>query len=188
MIKTPRLILRPPKEQDIEPVHKAINKMWDELQKWMSWSEDGANTKEAVATYIERTKSQYNEGSLPIFGFDKNTNDFVVASGLVLLENKEQKEFCTGYWVSKAHWGNGYAQEAANACIRYGFKQMGATMVHTDYYEGNEKSRKIIEKLGFTHSQTLSGAHKRFFDDRIVDVHHYVMLDPSVLPPLTLSY
>lgn len=188
MIVTPRLLLRPPEDQDIEPVYEAMNTMWDELQKWMSWSEDGQNTKESVAAYINLTKEQFRQGNLPIFGFDKTSGDFVVASGLIALEDRQQKEFNTGYWVSRAQWGHGYALEAANACIRYGFEVMGATKLHTEHYEGNEKSKRIIEKLGFSHVSTAPKAHKRFYDGKVVDIHKYEMIDPSVLPPLTILF
>lgn len=53
-----------------------------------------------------------------------------------------------GYWLGRDHWGNGFATEAARALIaaaeRAGIKQIDAT-----YYVGNDRSGRVLAKLGF---------------------------------------
>jgi RimJ/RimL family protein N-acetyltransferase len=41
------------------------------------------------------------------------------------------------------------ATEAANAAMRYGFGHLGAKAITIGYFDGNEPSRSILEKLGF---------------------------------------
>lgn len=55
-----------------------------------------------------------------------------------------------GYWLGKPHWGNGYMPEAGKALIDYGFTKLGFNFIWGGYYEGNYKSMRVQEKLGFS--------------------------------------
>lgn len=59
-----------------------------------------------------------------------------------------------GYWLGKPFWGRGYVPEAARAILRHGFEELGMTTVWCGYYDGNEKSRRVQEKLGFAYHHT----------------------------------
>ena len=54
-----------------------------------------------------------------------------------------------GYWIGVPYWGRGYATEAALAAMAYGFDELGLSAIWAGYYEGNERSRRVQEKLGF---------------------------------------
>ena len=56
-----------------------------------------------------------------------------------------------GYWLGKPFWGRGYMPEAAAELIRRGFEELGMTTVWCGYYDGNRKSARVQEKLGFVH-------------------------------------
>lgn len=55
-----------------------------------------------------------------------------------------------GYWIGRPHWGNGYATEAAQALIDYGFKTLGLERVDVSCRVVNVASRRVISKCGFT--------------------------------------
>ena len=59
-----------------------------------------------------------------------------------------------GYWLGRPFWGRGYMPEAAAALLRRGVETLGMTTVWCGYYEGNEKSRRVQEKLGFVYHHT----------------------------------
>lgn len=59
-----------------------------------------------------------------------------------------------GYWLGKPFWGRGYMPEAAAALLRYGFEKLGMRAVWCGYYDGNEKSKRVQEKLGFAYHHT----------------------------------
>lgn len=54
-----------------------------------------------------------------------------------------------GYWIGVPYWGRGYATEAAHAAVAYGFDELGLSAIWAGYYEGNERSHRVQEKLGF---------------------------------------
>lgn len=59
-----------------------------------------------------------------------------------------------GYWIAKPFWGNGYITEAVNEVLRNSFTNLNLKTIWCGYYEGNEKSRHVQEKCGFTHDHT----------------------------------
>ena len=59
-----------------------------------------------------------------------------------------------GYWLGKPFWGRGYMPEAARTLIERGFNELGMTTIWCGYYEGNQKSKRVQEKLGFKYHHT----------------------------------
>lgn len=53
-----------------------------------------------------------------------------------------------GYWIGAPYWGNGYATEAGNAIIDRA-RQLGVKTIVLKYFDGNDASRRVSEKLGF---------------------------------------
>ena len=54
-----------------------------------------------------------------------------------------------GYWLSPAHWGQGFGTEAARAVIDYFFEEVDRDLVHAYARVANPMSRNILEKCGF---------------------------------------
>lgn len=61
-----------------------------------------------------------------------------------------------GYWLGKPFWGRGYMPEAAREIIRHGFEDLGMSTIWCGYYEGNQKSKRVQEKVGFTYHHTCN--------------------------------
>ena len=53
-----------------------------------------------------------------------------------------------GYWIGAPYWGNGYATEAGNAIIDRA-RELGVETIILKYFDGNDASRRVSEKLGF---------------------------------------
>ena len=54
-----------------------------------------------------------------------------------------------GYWLGKPFWGQGLMPEAVREMLRHAFEDMGMTRVWVGHYEGNTKSKRVQEKVGF---------------------------------------
>lgn len=59
-----------------------------------------------------------------------------------------------GYWVGRPYWGQGLIPEAVRAIQRYGFETLGLDTIWCAYFDGNDKSRRVQEKCGFTYHHT----------------------------------
>lgn len=62
-----------------------------------------------------------------------------------------------GYWLGKPYWGQGIIPEAAQAVLERAFLELGANAVWCCRYDGNERSRRVQEKLGFVYHHTTHG-------------------------------
>jgi len=59
-----------------------------------------------------------------------------------------------GYWLGKPYWGRGYMPEAVKELLRHGFEDLGMTTIWCGYYDGNRKSKRVQEKVGFIYHHT----------------------------------
>lgn len=55
--------------------------------------------------------------------------------------------------------------EAARELLRYGFEELGMTAIWCGYYDGNEKSKRVQEKLGFVYHHTCEKVPVPLFDE-----------------------
>ncbi|MEM6265353.1 MAG: GNAT family N-acetyltransferase [Bacteroidota bacterium] len=53
-----------------------------------------------------------------------------------------------GYRLAKAYWGNGYATESAEACIKFGFEDLQLTEIVGRTASANMASIRVLEKVG----------------------------------------
>ena len=61
-----------------------------------------------------------------------------------------------GYWIGKPFWGRGYMPEAVTELLRHGFETLGMTTIWCGYYDGNDKSKRVQEKVGFLYHHTCN--------------------------------
>jgi len=152
ILKTKRLIIRPWEESDAEdlyyyakdpdigpiagwPVHTSIENSLDIIKNVLS----------APETYAICLK----EGNKAIGSIGLHLN------GATDLTDKDD-ECELGYWIGKPFWGNGYIPEAAKEIMRYGFENLNMTKIWCAYYDGNTKSKRVQEKLGFIYQFTTN--------------------------------
>ena len=53
-----------------------------------------------------------------------------------------------GYVLNPEYWGRGIAVEALEAVIAFGFENLGLNRIEARFMEGNDSSRRVMEKLG----------------------------------------
>ncbi len=179
IIKTPRLLLRRPTIDDLDVIQNAKIRAWPELQKWMSWAYDSEKELESTLRFIN------GEVGDPLCGFDRLSGDFIIATGI---DQDKKSVFKTGYWVAPNYLGKGYATESTNALLRYAFSALNASAITTEHYEGNDKSRNVIEKLGFEYVGIADKSHNRCSNGEPLAIHQYIRRNANNLPPLEVSW
>jgi ribosomal-protein-alanine N-acetyltransferase len=101
---------------------------------------------------IKNIQEQYKKNGIGRWAVIlKETNEFIGWSGIKLITNEinnHQNFYEIGYRFSEKHWGKGYATEAGKAFVAYAFNEMKVEALYAYADEGNENSRKILEKLG----------------------------------------
>ncbi len=63
-----------------------------------------------------------------------------------------------GYVLNPALWGNGIIPEAAHEIMKFGFSTLGLNRIEAKYIVGNDRSRRVMEKIGMQYE----GTHREY--------------------------
>ena len=69
-----------------------------------------------------------------------------------------------GWRLGRAHWGNGYATEAARAAVAYGFDALELDEIVSFTSVVNQPSRRVMERLGMSHDPADDFDHPSIAD------------------------
>ena len=80
-----------------------------------------------------------------------------------------------GYWIGVPFWNRGYATEAAEAVMRFGFDELGLNRIQAGHFARNPASGRVMEKLGMT----LEAVRREHVlkDDELEDLVLYAVLE-----------
>jgi RimJ/RimL family protein N-acetyltransferase len=67
-----------------------------------------------------------------------------------------------GWRLARSAWGQGYATEAAQAALAFGFEEVGLSEIVSFTSAGNARSRAVMERLGMTHDPDDDFDHPGF--------------------------
>ena len=70
------------------------------------------------------------------------------AAGLGAPKGEPAEEPELGYWIARAHWGQGYATEAAGAVLQIA-RALGHRRVTAGHFTDNPASGEVLRKIGF---------------------------------------
>ncbi len=79
-----------------------------------------------------------------------------------------------GYSLGEESWGQGYGTEASLAVLSYAFDTLGVEIMSAGHFPFNQKSKKLIKKLGFVYEGTVRRA-MRLPDGSVTDEAVYSM-------------
>ncbi len=144
-IETNNLFLRPFSRADLDDL-AALNGD-REIMKYIS----PPLSKEQVAVVIDWFTAEWDRLGYGWFAlFERATGDFVGQCGLQCLEGKpDAEDIEIAFVISKTYWGKGYATEAAQAVLTFGFKEAGLERIVALTMEENTPSQRVLDKLGF---------------------------------------
>lgn len=80
-----------------------------------------------------------------------------------------------GFWIGVPFWGQGYVPEAVRELIRHGFEDLKLKRIWCGYFEGNEKSKRVQEKCGFSYHHTNKDIYWALLDE--VRTEHVMCLE-----------
>lgn len=147
ILETERLILRPWKEADAEECYKyAKDPRVGPAAGWPAHTsvENSRQIIQDVLMAPETYAIVLKKRGLPVGSIGLHHND--------LAEKDDEAEL--GYWIGVPFWGRGIIPEAAREVLRHAFEDLGLARVWCGYYDGNDRSKRIQEKLGFKYQWT----------------------------------
>ena len=158
ILQTKRLILRPWSENDAEELYKYASD--PEVGPPAGWPPhtSAQNSREIIRTVLSAPETYavcLKENGKPIGSVGLHRND--------LAERDDEYEL--GYWIGKPFWGQGLIPEASRELLRYAFEDLGMNRIWCGYYDGNEKSHRVQEKLGFVFHHTTEGLEVKLLNE-----------------------
>ena len=98
---------------------------------------------------------------------DRETGRVIGSAGFVRHDKAgdNEKIQAIGYALSPDYWGRGIMSEAAAELLRFGFEDLGLEEIWCTHYRENARSRRVIEKSGFTYAFT-ENLTDEFYPDR----------------------
>lgn len=166
IISTERLGLRRWVESDIKPFIE-INTDPDVMKYYPSV----LSAEESIAM-VDRIDDHFNKRKFGLFAVElKSTNQFIGYTGFSIPGFISFFTPCVeiGWRFNKNHWGKGYATEAANACLDYGFRNHDLQKVFSFTSVFNQKSIKVMERIGMKYQCEFN--HPNLPDDHALSRH-----------------
>jgi RimJ/RimL family protein N-acetyltransferase len=156
MIRTGRLVLRRWRASDREPfaAMNADPAVVEHLQ--------GPMSRDRSDDFIDRIERHWDErgwglwavevpGVAPLIGYVGLWPADFLAEGMVEV----------GWRLARLHWGRGYATEAAREALRFGFEEVGLPEIVSFTVPANERSRRVMERIGLRRDPTGDFDHPR---------------------------
>jgi len=155
VIRTPRLTLRPFREGDIDTMVALLND-W-EVAQWLAIPPFPYRRADA-RFYVDHVRTNHESGAATEFAIALAEGDGVVGSiGLRL----KCGAAAVGYWLGQPYWGHGYGPEAVRAAVAYGFGSLGLERLEAETDPENERSARVLEKVGFRPIGQASASQSR---------------------------
>ena len=157
-LKTMRLILREWNATDREPFAQmnADSRVMEYLGETMSREQS-----DAVADRIE---AHFKAHGFGLCAADlAESGEFIGFIGLAVPTFEAAFAPCVeiGWRLAAEYWGAGLATEGAREIVRYAFEELGLAELVSLTAIRNERSRRVMAKLGMTHDATENFDHPR---------------------------
>lgn len=144
-LETERLILREVEKEDMEQLYEMLSDA--EVAKFDYFYP--VRSKAEVIKFIERYKNELKENEEITWGIIlKETNKLIGTCCLGDFDEGARRAEI-GYDITQYEWGKGYATEALEAVIDFGFNVMDLNRIEATITPGNNASVKVLKKLNF---------------------------------------
>jgi ribosomal-protein-serine acetyltransferase len=153
--KTPRLLLRPFRRRDLEPLVAAVHDSLEDLSRWLPWAHTRYGRSDALR-FIRDSAAAWVDGRAYDFAI-RSHDDGTTHLGNISVWHTSRRELSgeIGYWVRSDRTGEGIATEAAARVLQTAFEELRLHRVTLRIAAGNRASERIAEKLGFVQEGML---------------------------------
>lgn len=138
-LETPRLVLRPLTLADAGDMY-AYAKDEETTRFVFDTHESLVGTQEVIATF-------FMAAPLGKFALEEKTSGKMIGT-IDLRVEEASRSGEIGYTLNADYWGQGLMPEAAMAVLALGFDQLKLVHITALHIVGNEKSGRVMEKIG----------------------------------------
>ena len=169
-METKRLILRPWTENDAESLYKyAQNPSVGLIAGWLPHT-SVENSREVIREILSAPETY----AVVL----KETNEPIGSVGIMFdntihSADMQEGDAEIGYWIGVPYWGLGLIAEAIICLLKRCLDELGIKRVWCGYFDGNTRSRRVMDKCGFRFHHTEEGKISPLGDVR---TEHFTLL------------
>ena len=157
MIETGRLILRPWREADRARFHAVLN------TPAVMADAGGVQPRETIDRMFDlRLEDFARDGFCSLAVTLRETGEIIGTCGLRRPDNYPGTpvDGCVsiGWRIAEGYWRRGYAREAAEACLAWGWANLDTSEITAWTRPGNEPSWRLMERIGMERRPELDFA------------------------------
>src|SRR5215831_6625874 len=145
IVQTDRLGLRTWIDTDFIPFAK-MNKDKEVMEYFLN-----ILTDDETKLMINRINLHFNTHGFGLYAIEELTSKkFIGYTGFMIPAFKSFFTPCVeiGWRIKREEWNNGYATEAAVACLQYGFADLQFDKIYSFTSIKNWRSEKVMQKIG----------------------------------------
>lgn len=156
IIETPRLELREYQADAVMALHVILSDLIT-MQFWPA-----PFTPEATSKWIERQVGSYAERGYGRWAvIDKESGEQIGDAGFMDANINGRDEVDLGYIIHYPYWRQGFAVEAAAACLAYARARLPIGRVVANMPHDHLASRRVAERLGMSYAGEFLNARNR---------------------------
>jgi ribosomal protein L27 len=146
VLRTARLVLRAPRKEDAPALVAMLNDV--EMVRYTEFLPHPYTLDDAhqfIAGQSQPNAHGIQDAFLACMGDSDGS-----AIGCVGYRGSTPPDMEIGYWVGRAHWGEGFAREMTEVALDHAFTMLGAVRVTAEAVAVNAASLRVLARLGFT--------------------------------------
>jgi RimJ/RimL family protein N-acetyltransferase len=164
VIETARLLIRDWREADLDPFVRRTNTPG--VMRWLGGVQDPDALK---ARWRERVMAWQETRGFTFWAVERKADDELLGfCGLKIADAPGGGSIAglheIGWRLREEAWGQGYAKEAASACLDFAFERLAAPKVVAITVPGNAASQGLMLRLGMRRREDLDYRDPRFDD------------------------
>ena len=143
-IKTERLTLRKMHVEDCADMYEYSKR--DDVTEYLLWSPhpNRIHTKK----YLEYIMTRYDEGEFYDWAIELTAEKKMIGTCGFTTFDFANNSAEVGYVINPAYQKQGYAPEALLEVMMFGFLDLNLHRIEARYMDGNDASRRVMDKLG----------------------------------------
>ncbi len=120
----------------------------EDVTRYLLW--DPYDSENHAYKYLTYLQSRYRAGDFYDWAVVmRDTYKMIGTCGFTRF-NLEANSAEVGYVLNPDFWGRGIAPEAVARVIDFGFRELELNRIEAKYMVGNDRSRRVMEKVGMT--------------------------------------
>jgi len=155
-----------------QELNSLIRNSFDHIREWSAWLTDKNRPLENTEEWIGKNQLRYGSGE----GYEMAIWYKGALAGQIGYNffDRENRRTEIGYWLGESFQGKGLITRACKVLIGNAFTNLNINRIEIRCCIGNQKSRKIPEKLGFKMEGIARQAE--WLHDHFEDLAVYAML------------